>query len=71
MALIDLIVELIIYSSSESFSSYDGLLLQDRPLQVTLLPELCSHRQRHLQGETSTSAHGTCVKPPSTSTAAT
>lgn len=32
-------------------SSYNGLLLQDRPLQVSLLPELCSHRQRHLEGE--------------------
>ena len=29
--------------------SYDRLLLQDRPLQVALLPELRSHRQRHLQ----------------------
>lgn len=30
---------------------YNGLLLQDCPLQVSLLPELCSDRQRHLDSE--------------------
>lgn len=29
--------------------SHNGLLLQHCPLQVTLLPEFCSNRQRHLQ----------------------
>lgn len=38
--------------TSRCVFSYDGLLLQDRPLQVSLLPELCSHRQRHLEGRT-------------------
>lgn len=38
---------------------YNGILLQHRPLQVALLPELCSHRQRHLEerGQTTSNTH--------------
>lgn len=28
---------------------YDGLLLQDCPLEVSLLPKLCGHHQSHLE----------------------
>lgn len=37
--------------ASSGLYAYNWLLLQDRPLQVSLLPEFCCNRQRHLERE--------------------
>lgn len=47
-------VELLYCKSSLGYfllNSYNRLLFQDCPLQISLLPELRSHRQRHLEEE--------------------